>query len=200
MALFLSLAMTAHAAQVTCASIFAIRDFTSPRNHNPNQFQYFVHSIDIPLSKGLTVSEIHTYILNELATNPQRFLSTSLVDEKHPGTFGRIGFILEVPESSVVAAKPSDMGTSLFASGGRSAELINTLITYFKSKYPNTSPAEILNTTNPQSYNEVLISGKDLKIIGLFKKLVTTSEDQQLHEFAKQSDLPLIQLKDVPLN
>jgi hypothetical protein len=75
--------------------------FSNPKSHDPRRFLYVVHA----------VREDHAGVLNFLrnsSASPEYLISASVVNERKSYTFGRVGFILEVPPENIVSTSPQD--------------------------------------------------------------------------------------------
>ena len=190
---------------------------TDPREHNPNYFKYIVHSIqseslrlhrdilEIQLKlNGLDVDENRRTDLlrNSDDIAKKAVISTSLIDQNHRGTWGNVGFILDVPAENILSVSNQDMGSL-----PRSAEYVKARL----RERDIESPDVLLKNTHPSQYNELEITGtnpfdlsKKVKVIGVFIKVGPDGKPQEndanllgkIRGIAGTYNLPII---DIPI-
>lgn len=184
---------------------------SDPSHHNPENFRYIIHAItDEARSAQLAITRLGMMIDGEDMEKIQkvsafddpetflkrRFISASVIDQIHRGTWGNAGVILEVPQGNIVQAANQDTGSTpnkrLLQTGDRVEEA-----------------SRILQQTPTASYNEVIISGHNpdtgdvSRISGVFIVIDTRTggpKDGQLAEkakrFAQQRNIPLITINE----
>ena len=165
---------------------------TDPRSHDPANFRYLVHAIvpeDIKKDREALCSEIAkngVTIDDKLDFDPlcepekfiaRKYISCSVIDQAHYGTWNNAGFVLKVPLENIIEADSKDMGT-----------LPSDVFNYGGHDIPTAE--EILRETDFGSYNEVLIHGTNpktksqIKIIGGFVVVDPITEKDRNPEMA----------------
>jgi hypothetical protein len=180
---------------------------TDPTKHDPNKFRYLVHGfefvdddLDDSTRRSLKMRGVLLFNLDKLNELPS--VSASLIDNKHQGTWGYGGLILEAMNENIVRANVTD-------NGSRNSHLES--IQQMQTALPSSDSLMRLSYGRHGSYNEVLLktgstTGKNLKITGFFVKMleidgVHEPVDKKLYEILKEySDelnLPLISLEQL---
>ncbi len=181
--------------------------FTDPKEFDPRAFQFIVHVIG--------PNRMNT-INNPEETFNQRLLSCSIVNQSKKTTFVfNNGFILKVPQSNIYATTPCDMylynkamDKDLALGKLNKNENLDKELSRVNSKYGISTPEDILKRTQPHKINEVAVLGKNVKVIGVFRKVLngkkgTTypgihKESYKLYEkYAKEHHLPIV---DIPID
>ena len=165
-------------------------DTTDPNNHNPDQYRYLVHGINL-LSKmskliatqsaieaGLTYDESWGDQTISMYDRPEELgnrvsVSMSLIDQDHTGTWGDAGLIIEAPECNVVLTSSTDMGA---VNDNRDFLLGQA------RQHPVMSGDVLLKNSSSDSYNEVVAVGTNpdsqqpLRLAGFFYKVTPYGE------------------------
>lgn len=184
---------------------------SDPSRHNPENFRYIIHAVtDEARSMQLAIARLGMMREGEAIEEIQRgnvfddpetfvkrhFISASVIDQVHRGTWGNVGVILEVPQGNIIQAANQDIGS-----------IPNERLLQTGDRVENA--ADILMQTPTTSYNEVIIAGHNpdtgdtSKIKGVFVVIdVRTGEpkDKQLAArakiFAQQRNIPLIAINE----
>lgn len=85
-------------------------NFSDPRHHNPNHYQYVVHAA--PPVRDLSPQELTRRFLFEVAQsdfNKKLLFDASIISEVKSTTFNRYGVVLHVPKEKIMAATSDDM-------------------------------------------------------------------------------------------
>ncbi|MEZ4818643.1 MAG: hypothetical protein R3A45_01655 [Bdellovibrionota bacterium] len=197
--------------------------FTSPRNHRPNYYRYLVHVIPVDPTvlqrtedenQGQTIFDPTQFLFfNPLAINQVGFISSSIITENHPYTFGPgIGFILEVTQKGVIDTSSGDIG----GSPGFERRHTTSIDTYIRENSPHMyTPEEILDYINAEPeedpllrYNEVLLysspSSPTVKIVGFLTSVAKDNPNislllpkklQYFQNLAQKLDVPIVTIK-----
>lgn len=185
-------------------ALWAPSEFSNPHTHNPQSYRYLVHTIDINGSQFSAESSFQ-FIENVVGRRECATYSASLIDQDKRGTFGRIGFILEVPEANILLAKNSDMGSVSLSTNEDPKKFNDTLNWYLKVVGTLPKPEALLKLTSSQVYNEVLVEGKvarGIKIIGVFIKSGTENDPtrskliKQIANVAATRSLPIVVIEN----
>lgn len=185
---------------------WASRAFTSPREHRDERFQYLVHAGPNVTNDGAdpVISFMSHVVRHDF--NSDGFFSTSLVSERHTGTFSLSGVILQVPFEKIIAATPEDM---------RSTDADKLTLARGVARFAKRSlqtPDEILASASGDtgffrsdlSWTEVLINGRaparrQIKIAGVFthrdslgRPILSEARVRALQEASWQMNVPLI--------
>lgn len=170
-------------------------DLTDPRKHDPQDFRYVVHSLQGPGGRALQYLHLldrprmfdRTQAI-DLFRRPERIaekrvLSASVIDGEHQGTWGDVGYILDVPFDNVVAAYRRDTGTPFIDPERALSE---------RERTPTIG--EILKATHPQSYNEIVLRGSTaagkVSVVGIWAKIFSDGEpmnDPMYQELVSQA-------------
>lgn len=135
---------------------------TDPSHHDPGKFRYLVH---LDVGRAPDGTDPGTTPWEYFLENPDRLrsmpvISTSLVDQDHRVLYelsaADHGFILEVPESSVIATNFMDMFSKF-----EDVEIL-------REKFPVANPDQLLAETKTTRWNEVAISPNGLLVKALF--------------------------------
>lgn len=190
---------------------------SSAWNHKASDFRYLVHGlhrgrvkIDPNEHNGVeqgwirTLSSAHTDITE---SNKLYNISASLIDPAFTKTWGKLGFILNVPERNLIAATSEDMITyntidSLLKDlpGGNPTERMSKYREEVRDRHGLISPEELLRQSkanNPPIINEVLIAqtlpGSQVTIAGVFVQADASDEVKEAaHQYASRNYLPLV--------
>ncbi len=179
------------------------QNFTFPStNPLPSDFRFLVHTVNeyTHSNSGLTYKLSLERLRSKL--KKIRFISLSIVDEKHPHAYGvPIGFIVKVNEKFILAATPEDMRSTkpLDLDGNfpfPMSEEQEAWYLYHKNSLP--SPARILANTKPGDYNEILVvqnafEESPITIQGFFVKKGTIIPEEFL-KLAREEKLPIIEI------
>ncbi len=168
----------------------------------PGKFRFFVHTINLHMHSNSRLT--YRAALEHLDTSPSKrdFISLSLIDEKHSDVYGvPIGFIVKVNEKNILAAAPEDMrSTKPLDLEGYFPFPMNESdkSQYLYKKYSLPPPEDILSSSKPDRYNEVLVvrnSGEEnpLVVLGLFIQK-GTAVPRELIELAQQENLPILEI------
>jgi len=188
---------------------------TDPEKHNPKNFRYLVHAfnpfatasqplvaISAELSGAYKVDKTEGDQSINLFDEPERLgervsLSMSLIDQDHTGTWGEGGIIVEAPEENIVITSPTDTGSH------------NSSKDFLRKQaqgQPRLSGEELLQSTTPGIYNEVVAfakseSGKPLRLKGFFIKVDKNGQPldsfvaQKMRQHAARLNLPLVEIQ-----
>jgi hypothetical protein len=124
-------------------------------------------------------------------------LSMSLIDQYHTGTWGEGGIIVEAPEENIVLTSPTDTGSH------------NSSKDFLRKQaqgQPRLSGEELLQSTTPGIYNEVVAfakseSGKTLRLKGFFIKVDKNGQPldpfvaQKMRQHAARLNLPIVEIQ-----
>lgn len=175
---------------------------TDPRDHNPTDFRYLVHSVTNGTGINAPSLEMGRIVLGKkskvnpvLDINGLSRISSSLVDVTHPATFvvGRWGLILNAGPADIVAVAARDIGSAV-----RTADS-----TELSSQFPIINPDELLAQSNPNYHNEVVLRGGAIEVVGIyylqdaFPQANSHQIDQdfiELQTLGKQNQLPIVGL------
>lgn len=124
-------------------------------------------------------------------------LSMSLIDEKHTGTWGPGGIIVEAPSECIVMTSPTDIG-----SHNSSREFLMKQARLL----PLLSGDQLLQRTLPGFYNEVVAfgrseNGKTLRLKGFFIKVNKRGKPidpviaERMRQHVKRLNLPLVKIQ-----
>lgn len=185
-----------------------LNSFTDPKNHDAGQFTYFVHGLGSPIMRTLqSIASIELGLDPKIANidlerEPLRIaekpiISSSVIDPRHRATWGDAGLILRVPPENILNIFSQDAGTRYFDAAKvleqKSAQLACTV-------------EELLEQTQPTSYNEVIIQGSteagNVEIIGFFIKkfsdnsLVEEELAKKIVGLAYIHNLPRVEILD----
>lgn len=185
-------------------------NFTDPNKHNIKDYKYLVHGILPEECRGIAfmaMAKIGNYggiidiIRNPNRLNEKPMISASVIK---PGSklFTDSGFILEAPESNIIATSPKDMGSAHVINPGMSDEEILTEFKTLNSKH-GVSSADILLIRSRSTYNEVIVATErthsKVKIVGIFyKRDGYTSESRManLRRISVDLNIPIVEVID----
>ncbi len=187
---------------------------TDPKEHDPNNFIYLVHSfinISPDPDDGIPTQKVYDTI--DRIMSPGKFYSASLIGRldresakqrfnwdseiNQLGTYGLVGIIIEPPkDESIQIAWNCDVGSP------SNQEEFKKFVTkhYGKIKYPL-----ILLTETVGLYNELILEGGGTKIKGVFYKYLDTPDSndynkdkaEQLRDIISkvvQDEVPIIKI------
>jgi hypothetical protein len=193
--------------------------FSNPNSHDQGKFRYFVHMIARSHNRSQhSLAEIYNFISDSVGKNPCAYLSTSIIDQSHRGTFGSVGFILQVPKENVLIAEAHDIGSGFFGDNHDPLQFNYYLQRTVVKVGPLRTADEILARTplykeytydyHPP-YNEVLVEGfyhQPIKIVGVvvnrdsdFRDGDNVARDQKIVELKKLATkfgLPVVELSE----
>lgn len=180
-------------------------DLTDPRTHDPENFRYIIHAIPDEMQQMFGVARMidasKSNVKLEKPADPfidpegflkRSFISCSVIDQVHRGTWAGAGLILRVPKQNILKASPSDLGTIPDAR--------------YTKREPNLPNAQkILEQTPQDSYNEVVITGTSEEgikidyngvfvIIGTNGKPINPNLASKVEYFAKSRNLPIVNI------
>jgi hypothetical protein len=179
---------------------------SDPRQHNPQEFRYLIHSFN-DFNQALSIQTVTSGFSEQQAVNLQQqpdrvadrvSLSMSLIDQAHTVTWGPGGLIVKAPESNVLIASPEDAAVS------------NSDIQALKEDAASRkllSPDEVLSDTPDGKYNEIVAVGRDangnqLELDGFFivqdvdGDISNEPLKRHLQTLAIQKGLPFITITD----
>jgi hypothetical protein len=188
---------------------------TDPTKHDAKNFRYLVHAFNpfatvsqrliatsAELSGAYKVDKREGDQSINLFEQPERLgervsLSMSLIDQDHTGTWGEGGIIVEAPEENIVITSPTDTG-----SHNSSKDFLRKQV----QGQPRLSGEELLQSTTPGIYNEVVAfakseSGKTLRLKGFFIKVDKNGQPldpfvaQKMRQHAARLNLPLVEIQ-----
>lgn len=175
--------------------------FTHPTKHAPNSFRYRVHA-----DKNIATTNFQLPVYDRISKfNRPTTLSTSLIDQDQPGTYGAAGYILDFPAEAVLASTPVD--ANFYYSNFDSLKKI-------RDKMGVQAPEELLSYTGwekingtwqrlSSQYNEVIVcplgihqEHYPIKIIGMFvgKSAGDSPLIEAAEKMATKHGLPLVEL------
>ena len=138
---------------------------TNPEEHDPQHFRYLIH-LDSGRSNSLDPSNpLHDEVWEYILEKPEkiselRLVSASLVDQSHrvlfQGTSSNHGFIIEAPQTAIIAANHDDMGST-----SKTEEEL-------RRQFPVPNPDELMAQTKPTHWNEVALSPDGIAIKAIF--------------------------------
>ena len=140
-------------------------DLTDPRSHDPNNFCYIVHAINLfsaLFGNDMSGEEFDPRQDIDLLRTPhlisvKKKISASIISDEHMKTFGNIFFILDVPWNNILDMCYEDR---LIATGTLEKHLAHQQLPYM-------SPRELVRATRDRAtrstWNEILITGKSGK-------------------------------------
>lgn len=163
-------------ASIEQTSVLGDFETTSPTQHNPNNFRYVVHTFADDYTKatqtlmgltnqkaGLRAEVQHDPVENTGGFIGRSFISSSVIDQDHMGTWSSAGAILNVERENVVFTSPTDAGI-----------LASTDMESTQMSAPVQSFTSLLGETHPEVYNEIVVRGSDdyppISISGVFVK------------------------------
>lgn len=187
-------------------------NFTNPKNHNPENYRYIIHSTGF---SWRPIKQIYEFLRNPTMA-PEYILSVSVVDHlRMTEPYGSlVGFILKVPSENIIAAHTQDMSVvngwknQLYENGGHvllDHFGIKTRIDYerllfkkFGLKEPKVianPPADAINPHNEVAISKVGANGRPINVIGIFIMQDSPLElIQKYTELAAENSLPIVQL------
>ena len=208
--------------------IYGHGEFTDPQNFDPENYTLMVHAFNPYVSetqKAVNPSFKEEYVTKNIQLHPDKinekgFISTSVINAEHNGTFANSGVILNPPDkASVILSSPSDMGTPHLSNPDLNLSDFNNRQDYlpWRKKYSKIlNPTELIESTNTEtgfsSYNEVLLYSHSkseaytppvVSISGVFVKVnhlntdIHTCSDQtfeKLQELSKELNVPLVKI------
>lgn len=187
-----------------------VSKFSDPRSHNEESFRYIVHMINYTHSPRQTFK----YFQSFLGKTPCSWVSASLIDQAHTGTYGEFGFILKVPAENILLAATADIGSSYNSTNTDPGVFYLTLHQALSRVGPLKTPSEILTGTDTFKrhpffqvpwYNEVLVQGMRSKPISIVGILVAPDQnrvegvDERLREQQLAELLQLANLEKLPI-
>ncbi len=181
-------------------------NFTKASEHNDNAFKYIVHAGPNVASDGADPVISFAQRVRNSDFNNEGFFSSSIISEKHTGTFSWSGVILEMPEEKIIAATPVDM----VSTGADKLSLEQGMKRFAKGTLP--APSAILNEASggtgffnsDLSWTEVLVYGKApsqgrIKVSGFFAHkdslgvpILAPARTEKLIVTAKEVGVPFV--------
>ena len=191
---------------------------TDPQSHDSQEFQYIVHAIQDPALRMMRDMMALEHAANggtidpgrsiDLFSQPGRIsekavISTSYIDQAHTGTWGDVGFILEVPEENIISTDGQDIGSPFYEGKEWARDQLKCRQLM--------SPSQLLALSSSNNYNEVVITGthpddreSKVKISGVFIKetpagMPLASQDlvTKISGAAYQLNVPVIRIKAI---
>ncbi len=178
------------------------RAFSNPAHplKRGSAFRFLVHGVTTRKSP----SDVYTFLTEGLKERDDYVLSASVIGDKHTTFYGKAGFILEVPEGSIFAAGPDDIGT---ITTFRKPELLKRYIGMHFNDHGLPTPEELIASTAAENYNEIAIlspgiTGKPLKITGIIISrnpgsaagTLTAEDIEKFRELAIRLNLPIVEV------
>jgi hypothetical protein len=180
---------------------------TDPSSHHHERFRYLVHGISdggryVNFESADANRKYGSMYTESTLSSPKSFLkrpyiSCSVIDQEHRTPWLYAGLILSVPRENIRMAYPADICAFVKEDGSQD----------YDSALPDAE--EILQRTDPKSWNEVVISaqnektGSKIEIAGGFvcvnpkgKKPSDPYTSKSVKEFCMRRKLPVVELVD----
>lgn len=192
---------------------------TDPSQHNPKSFRYIVHAVQDPMLRAYRdLMSIQMQLDSGIQTDPGRnidllrapdrvpekpLISASFIDQDHRATWGRVGFILEVPPVNIISTNTQDVGSPFY----QGLDWVRQKLRARSLMSPNA----LLAGTVPTDSNEVEITGthpddltKKVRIIGVFVKRLPSGRIpevpnellRQIQGVAYRLKVPIIEVEE----
>lgn len=157
------------------------KDFTTsnPHHHDPQNYRYFIHAVR-------TFIQDPEALVNSFLSKPAA--SLSLVWNGNHRTFYRVGFVLDVPPSHIVAARPSDLAGGILDSD--SSELdFKKAIAKANDIWGVWTPDEILQFSPLERNHNEVYAVTGFKYVSDQPKIKITGVFFDGYEYKRMSDL-----------
>jgi len=190
-------------------------EITDPKEHDPKKFRYLVHAfnpfatasqplaaISAELSSAYQVDKSEGDQSINLFDQPERLgervsLSMSLIDQKHTGTWGQGGIIVDAPEGNIVITSPTDTGSHSSSKDFLRRQAQDQL---------QLSGEQLLLSTSDGIYNEVVAfakteGGETVRLKGFFIKVDKRGQPtdpviaEKMKQHSRRLNLPLVEIQ-----
>lgn len=150
---------------------WAETSFTDPAHHANQAYRYIVHGMKRPAEDGSSTVKYWQLLATPTIIQNWVAISCSVIDQAHRVTYRPYGLILRVPKSNVLTAHSADqmfsnhagadvpVGASTMDKIKLAAEIKNHIIGKDAQYGGLKTPLEILQATQPDSKNEVVVMG-----------------------------------------
>jgi hypothetical protein len=192
---------------------------TNPTLHNPNNYKYIVHGLledEVRNKHGLIHKDYINVLENPNLISKKGIISASYINNEINASYGKSGFILNVPEQNIFTSGPRDLGLPNLNSPRINSSLAEKMLNETARSNGLYTPRELTELNKKifdlEDYNEIGIVGtttnmSKVQVSGIFIKtdssgrpLASPQRIEELTRVANKYHLPIIKLVEKSLN